>query len=88
MMFIQREAEALTTRTESGFPSRHVGVAIVGVGFSNLGLAIGLKQQGNDDFAVLERDENGRAPGVRRPLVALPMLYRGTASRFTPRRSA
>ena len=32
-------------------------VAIVGSGFSGLGMAIRLKQQGNDDFVVLERDD-------------------------------
>ncbi|HEX8742215.1 MAG TPA: NAD(P)/FAD-dependent oxidoreductase [Thermoleophilaceae bacterium] len=33
-----------------------VDVVIVGSGFSGLGMAIRLKQQGNDDFVVLERD--------------------------------
>jgi cation diffusion facilitator CzcD-associated flavoprotein CzcO len=33
-------------------------VAIVGSGFSGLGMAIRLKQQGNDDFVVLERDDD------------------------------
>ncbi len=32
-----------------------VEIAIVGAGFGGLGMAIGLKQQGVDDFAVLER---------------------------------
>jgi cation diffusion facilitator CzcD-associated flavoprotein CzcO len=35
--------------------TRHVRVAIVGAGFSGLGLAIRLKQEGIEDFAVLER---------------------------------
>ncbi len=34
---------------------QHVRVAIVGAGFSGLGLAIRLKQHGIDDFVVLER---------------------------------
>ncbi len=34
---------------------QHVRIAIVGAGFSGLGLAIRLKQQGIDDFVVLER---------------------------------
>lgn len=37
---------------------QHVRVAIVGAGFSGLGMAIRLKQQGNDDFFVLERAED------------------------------
>src|SRR5919197_5290791 len=38
----------------------HVDVAIVGSGFSGLGMAIRLRQQGLDDFVVLERaDEVG-----------------------------
>ena len=37
----------------------HVRVAIVGSGFSGLGMAIGLKQAGRNDFAILER-----GPGV------------------------
>ena len=32
-----------------------VGIAIVGAGFGGLGMAIGLKQQGVEDFVVLER---------------------------------
>jgi cation diffusion facilitator CzcD-associated flavoprotein CzcO len=35
-----------------------VDVAIVGSGFSGLGMAIRLKQQGNEDFVVLERDSD------------------------------
>ena len=34
---------------------RHVRVAIVGTGFSGLGMAIQLKRRGEDDFVVLER---------------------------------
>ena len=34
---------------------RHVHIAIVGTGFSGLGAAIRLKQQGYEDFVVLER---------------------------------
>ena len=38
--------------------TRHVRVAIVGAGFSGLGLAIRLKQSGLDNFVVLERAED------------------------------
>ena len=34
-----------------------VDVAIVGSGFSGLGMAIRMKQDGHDDFVVLERDD-------------------------------
>ncbi len=34
---------------------RHIRVAIVGTGFSGLGMAIRLKQSGQEDFVVLER---------------------------------
>jgi cation diffusion facilitator CzcD-associated flavoprotein CzcO len=37
----------------------HVRVAIVGTGFSGLGMAIRLKQRGNHDFVVLERAADG-----------------------------
>src|SRR5213076_1646044 len=37
---------------------REVDVAIVGAGFSGLGLAIRLRQQGEDDFIVLERADD------------------------------
>jgi len=36
----------------------HVRVAIVGAGFSGLGMAIRLKERGIDDFVVLERGED------------------------------
>jgi cation diffusion facilitator CzcD-associated flavoprotein CzcO len=36
----------------------HHRVAIVGSGFSGLGMAIRLKQEGIDDFVVLERAED------------------------------
>src|SRR5258708_17807681 len=34
---------------------RHVHVAILGTGFSGLGMAIRLKQRGQEDFVVIER---------------------------------
>jgi len=37
---------------------RHVRVAIVGAGFSGLGMAMRLKQTGHDDFVVLERGDD------------------------------
>src|SRR4051812_36873946 len=40
--------------------SEHFGVAVVGAGFAGLGIAIRLKQEGVEDFVVLERgDEVG-----------------------------
>src|SRR5690349_17601836 len=35
--------------------TRHARVAILGTGFSGLGMAIRLKQQGLEDFVVIER---------------------------------
>src|SRR5215212_1932179 len=40
-----------------GMTSETVDVAIVGSGFSGLGMAIQLKRDGRDDFVVLERAE-------------------------------
>lgn len=46
---------------ERGQPShdeilpRHVSIAILGTGFSGLGMAMKLKQQGYDDFVIIER---------------------------------
>ena len=42
---------------EAGLPA-HVQVAIIGSGFSGLGMAIRLKQKGMDDFIVLERGDD------------------------------
>ncbi|WP_179957563.1 flavin-containing monooxygenase [Exilibacterium tricleocarpae] len=36
----------------------HVDVAIIGTGFSGLGMAIKLKQAGRDNFVLLEKDED------------------------------
>lgn len=36
-------------------PIRHVHIAILGTGFSGLGMAIRLKQQGQNDFVVIEK---------------------------------
>jgi len=36
-------------------PDQHFEVAIIGAGFSGLGMAMALKQDGIDDFVVLER---------------------------------
>src|ERR1700716_4252587 len=49
-------APSHTTRQDA--PERHVHVAIVGSGFAGLGMAIRLKQQGMDDFLVLERADD------------------------------
>src|ERR687893_3283376 len=46
--------------SRNGDEPRHARVAIVGAGFSGLGMAIRLKQDGIDDFFILERaDELG-----------------------------
>ena len=37
---------------------RHMKIAIVGTGFSGLGMAIRLKQAGIDDFVLLEREDD------------------------------
>jgi cation diffusion facilitator CzcD-associated flavoprotein CzcO len=42
---------------QGGGSTPHFRVAVVGTGFSGLGMAIRLKQQGIDDFVVLERAE-------------------------------
>jgi cation diffusion facilitator CzcD-associated flavoprotein CzcO len=44
-------------RDGRGRRPRHVRVAIVGTGFSGLGMAIRLRQRGIEDFVVLERAE-------------------------------
>jgi cation diffusion facilitator CzcD-associated flavoprotein CzcO len=41
--------------THRPLPPKHVRVAIVGTGFSGLGMAIRLKQEGEHDFVLLER---------------------------------
>ncbi len=40
---------------DSDAPVRHVRVAILGTGFSGLGMAIRLKQRGYSDFVIIER---------------------------------
>ena len=45
-------------RANGGHASRDVHVAIVGSGFSGLGLAIRLREQGIDDFVVFERADD------------------------------
>ncbi len=47
--------EEAAARSGLAVQPQHARVAIVGAGFSGLGLAIRLKQQGIDDFVVLER---------------------------------
>ncbi len=53
----KRTAPAIEA-TNGKEPMRHVRVAILGTGFSGLGMAIRLKQQGQNDFTVLEKAEN------------------------------
>ena len=45
--------------SQSDASIRHVRVAIVGTGFSGLGMAIQLKRHGYDDFVVLEKATEG-----------------------------
>src|SRR5436190_232556 len=54
---LNRGAAVETPRqtTPADASERHVHVAIVGCGFAGLGMAIRLKQEGVDDFVVLER---------------------------------
>ncbi len=54
-MSIQVERDTTTTGAATGAGVEHVRIAIVGTGFSGLGLAIRLKQRGIADFVVLER---------------------------------
>ena len=46
----------IETDTTDDTGTLDIGIAIIGSGFSGLGMAIRLKQEGNDDFVVLERD--------------------------------
>lgn len=39
-------------------PSRHVSIAILGTGFSGLGMAMRLKRRGYEDFILIERADN------------------------------
>src|ERR671916_1698974 len=39
-------------------PATRVDIAIIGVGFSGIGTAIRLREQGVDDFVVLERHDD------------------------------
>ncbi len=45
----------LNSDTDTDTDTRHVQLAIVGAGLSGLGMAIALRQDGIDDFVVLER---------------------------------
>ncbi|MEO7001289.1 MAG: NAD(P)/FAD-dependent oxidoreductase [Ktedonobacterales bacterium] len=60
---VARDSDTLDALDDQLLPPdrlRHTRVAIVGTGFSGLGMAIRLKQRGCDDFVVLERaDELG-----------------------------
>jgi cation diffusion facilitator CzcD-associated flavoprotein CzcO len=54
------EAPGPAAQQAGGGPRRHLRVAVVGSGFSGLGMAIRMLQQGIDDFLVFERaDEVG-----------------------------
>jgi cation diffusion facilitator CzcD-associated flavoprotein CzcO len=45
-----------STTHQNGTEPRHVRVGIIGAGFGGLGTAIRLKQQGDEDFLIFERD--------------------------------
>ena len=51
-------AQDRTAHAESAKKTPHVRVAIVGTGFSGLGLAIRLKQRGMENFVILERADD------------------------------
>src|ERR1043166_3794494 len=55
-MTVDIEQDAVTN-AGTALPVQQARVAIVGAGFSGLGAAIRLKQQGVDDFVVLERSD-------------------------------
>ncbi len=48
-------AQDSAIHSDSDTGSQHARIAIVGAGFSGLGIAIRLKQRGIDDFVILER---------------------------------
>src|SRR6202035_2636817 len=50
-----REAPRVRPGRNGGAPEQHFDIAIIGIGFSGLGMAIRLKQAGMRDFVVLER---------------------------------
>lgn len=45
----------LNEDASNGAKTRHVHIAIIGAGFAGLGMAIRLKQQGQEDFVILEK---------------------------------
>ena len=49
------EAAPQSNGNGAGRPSRHVNIAVIGTGFSGVGMAIKLKQAGRTDFAVFEK---------------------------------
>ncbi len=53
-MALERDSSKVSQITDPVL-ERHAHIAIVGAGFSGLGMAIRLKRQGDDDFVVLER---------------------------------
>src|ERR687885_1848752 len=56
LLAVSERGEVMTGTTNGQLPTE-VDVAIVGSGFSGLGMAIRLKQEGHHDFLVLERDD-------------------------------
>lgn len=55
---LPREHPLPGTRPTGDMPVQHVRIAILGTGFSGLGMAIRLKQRGYHDFVVLEQAED------------------------------
>ncbi|MFG2040388.1 flavin-containing monooxygenase [Dactylosporangium sp. NPDC048998] len=79
---VETPAEVGSGGPGGGAPGRHVKVAIIGTGFSGLGMAIKLRQQGSDDFLLFERaDEVGGTwrdntyPGCACDVMALLYSY-------------
>jgi cation diffusion facilitator CzcD-associated flavoprotein CzcO len=48
----------ITTDTNLLPPARTIDIAIVGAGFTGLGMAIGLRRAGIEDFEILERSHD------------------------------
>ena len=86
-----RETDVQRSTSAADIPAE-VDIAIVGSGFSGLGMAIRLKQEGHEDFVVLERGRRRRRHlalqhlprlRLRRPLAPLLLLLRAQ-SRLEP----
>ncbi len=59
--------------------ARHCKVAIIGTGFSGLGMAIRLRQEGEDDFLIFERTPASAAPGESTTTLVAPATCNPTS---------